>query len=306
MSKKKLREFINDVIKQRAEMVLEKRERPLFVDEQPYYFVDFQDNLLNKMSLEVCDAFARGSGNELQRKMAAVYSSSAMTFNIFGNSPVQVGENTCGWPVGKYTLQYERQLPVLKRGGKANLDVQLTNGKEIIFFEMKMLEWLFYKPSSLARAYLHDEARYYNREMFFVAEILIKWLMNKDALNRSVYSCKYSQFDAFQILKHIIGIYNGVVEQKEEFSEVKKITLVVGYWTVPTSVMNNMSANLQDEYKKAEDKMKEEIADFQKCLGDIRAMFEIKGVELSVKVMTVKEILSCVKKNKDKVGERYL
>lgn len=306
MSKKKLREFMNAVIKQRAEIALEKRGQALFKDEQPYYFVDYQNNLVDKMSPKVCDAFAKGSGNELHGKMAAVYSSSAMTFNIFGNGSVQVTKNTWGWSVGKYNLQYERQMPVLKRGGKANIDVQLTGDKEIIFFEMKMLEWLFYKPSKLARAYLHTEERYYNGEMFPVVKNLIKGIMTKSSSNVKNYSCKYSQFDAFQILKHIIGIYNSVVKNKDKFTKTKKITLVVGKWTVPVSVVGDMSDDLQDEYKKADDKMNREIADFQKRLGDIQAIFETKGADFSVKVMTVKEILFCLGKNKDKVGVRYL
>lgn len=304
MSKKKLREFINDAIKQRAEAAAKKRERPLFADKPPYYFADFQNNLLVKMSEKVRKAFGKGSGNELQGKMAAVYSSSAMTFNIFGNGPIQVGENNCGWAAGKYDLQYEWQLPVLKRGGKANLDAQLSSRKKIIFFEMKMLEWLFYKPSRLARAYLHDEARYYNGEIFPVAKKLIKGIMSKSTADVKSYSCKYSRFDAFQIVKHIIGIYNSVVKNEDESTKLMEITLVVGYWKVPIAVVEKMPADLQDRYKKAEDKMNEEIADFQKRLGDIQALFETKGVDFSVKVMTVKEILSCL--GKDKVGERYL
>ena len=306
MSINKLRRFVRDVIRQRAKAALKKSTPPLDADNQNYYFTDYRENLLDKMSNEVCKAFAKGSGNELQRKMAAVYSSSAMTFNIFGNGPVEVKKNTCGWSVGKYTLQYERQLPVLKRGGKANLDAQLIDGKEIIFFEMKMQEWLFYKPSRLVRAYLHDEARYYNREMFSVVKKLIKEIMNKSASDDKSYSCRYKHFDAFQIIKHIIGIYNGVAGKKDEFAKAKKITLVVGDWTVPTSVVKDMQADLQKIYKDIELEMQKETADFQKRLSDIQAMFTAKNVSFSVEFRTVKEILSCLGKEEDKAGKRYL
>ena len=306
MSINKLRRFVRDVIRQRAKAALKKSTPPLDADNQNYYFTDYRENLLDKMSNEVCKAFAKGSGNELQRKMAAVYSSSAMTFNIFGNGPVEVKKNTCGWSVGKYTLQYERQLPVLKRGGKANLDAQLIDGKEIIFFEMKMQEWLFYKPSKLARAYLHDEARYYNREIFSVVKKLIKEIMNKSASDDKSYSCRYKHFDAFQIIKHIIGIYNGVAGKKDEFTKAEKITLVVGYWTVSTSVVKDMPADLQKIYKDIELEMQKETADFQKRLSDIQAMFTAKNVSFSVEFRTVKEILSCLGKEEDKAGKRYL
>ena len=306
MSINKLRRFVRDVIRQRAKAALKKSTPPLDADNQNYYFTDYRENLLDKMSNEVCKAFAKGSGNELQRKMAAVYSSSAMTFNIFGNGPVEVKKNTCGWSVGKYTLQYERQLPVLKRGGKANLDAQLIDGKEIIFFEMKMQEWLFYKPSRLVRAYLHDEARYYNREMCSVVKTLIKEIMNKSASDDKSYSCRYKHFDAFQIIKHIIGIYNGVAGKKDEFAKAKKITLVVGDWTIPTSVVKDMPADLQKIYKDIELEMQKETADFQKRLSDIQAMFTAKNVSFSVEFRTVKEILSCLGKEEDKAGKRYL
>ena len=306
MSINKLWRFVYDAIRQRAEAGLEKPTADLYADKQHCHFADYRDNLLAKMSPKVYDAFAKGSGNELQGKMAAVYSSSAMTFNIFGNGPVEVKKNTCGWSVGKYTLQYERQLPVLKRGGKANLDAQLIDGKEIIFFEMKMQEWLFYKPSRLVRAYLHDEARYYNREMFSVVKTLIKEIMNKSASDDKSYSCRYKHFDAFQIIKHIIGIYNGVAGKKDEFAKAKKITLVVGDWTIPISVVKDMPADLQKIYKDIELEMQKETADFQKRLSDIQAMFTAKNVSFSVEFRTVKEILSCLGKEEDKAGKRYL
>ncbi|SEA18484.1 PGN_0703 family putative restriction endonuclease [Selenomonas ruminantium] len=302
----KLRRFVRDVIRQRAKAALKKSTPPLDADNQNYYFTDYRENLLDKMSNEVCKAFAKGSGNELQRKMAAVYSSSAMTFNIFGNGPVEVKKNTCGWSVGKYTLQYERQLPVLKRGGKANLDAQLTNEKEIIFFEMKMQEWLFYKPSKLAWAYLHDEKRYYNGEMFPVVKNLIENITPDSTTDLKNYSCKYKHFDAFQIIKHIIGIYNGVVGRQDEFTKAEKITLVVGYWTVPLGILQKMPKDISGKYKEIEKTMQKEMNSFDKLLPTIKDRFKAVGVKFDLKVMTVEEIITALGKANNKKIQRYL
>ncbi len=51
----------------------------------PYYFDRLEDNLIAKMSEEDIGDYRRGSGNELDGKMKALYSSSAMTFNVFCN-----------------------------------------------------------------------------------------------------------------------------------------------------------------------------------------------------------------------------
>ena len=49
-----------------------------------------------------------------------------------------------------------------------------------------------------------------------------------------IYSNNY--FDVFQIIKHVLGIYNAI--QNEKFPKVKKIRLVIGYWTIPDDLFD--------------------------------------------------------------------
>ena len=155
MSSRKMRKIICDGIRDKAENVLDYKSDDLYSDKSRYHFKVLDNNYVVPMVGHTRDAFNKGSGQEF-RKMHAVYSSSAMSFNIFGNGPVEIGKKAA-LPAGKYALQYEKKLPVLKNGGTANIDVCLTKGDTVIFFEMKMIEWLFWQHKGLAQAYW-DEA----------------------------------------------------------------------------------------------------------------------------------------------------
>ena len=52
------------------------------------------------------------------------------------------------------------------------------------------------------------------------------------------YKCIESNecFDVFQIIKHILGIYNGrfnTHKEKYRLEPAKNIQLIIGYWTIP-------------------------------------------------------------------------
>ena len=91
----------------------------------PYYLKRLEDNLVMPMSKQHVAEYGRGSGSELDGKMKALRSSSAMTFNLLGNGPVHLnGEYDL--PAGTYAVEFEHQLPTLARNPRpANLDAKL-------------------------------------------------------------------------------------------------------------------------------------------------------------------------------------
>lgn len=133
-------------------------------NEHEFYFDDYDDNLYTKMSKAVYTAYKDGNGGELDGnppKMASIASSSAMTFNIIGNDPVDihndysisssVNASTVNIPKGKYKIEYEKKLfPINKGNSPSHLDAFLwcEENKTGIFCEMKNFEWL--SPSSSA------------------------------------------------------------------------------------------------------------------------------------------------------------
>lgn len=103
--------------------------------------------------------YGDGSGNELDSKMQALRSSSALTFNTFGNGPVALNGD-CFLPKGTYSVAYEYQLSTLVRNpNPANLDARLVRDNDgcAMHFEFKMLEWLTSQPAPLRPAYLDPE-----------------------------------------------------------------------------------------------------------------------------------------------------
>ena len=119
-----------------------------------FYVTRLEGNLIHSMDTQHGEEYRRGSGSELDDKMRALRSSSAMTFNLLGNGPVNVLWNG-SW--GSYEVSYEAQLPTRAIGLPANLDAVLGNKEHVIACEMKMLEWLLSKPGVLKSAYRRRE-----------------------------------------------------------------------------------------------------------------------------------------------------
>lgn len=274
---------------------------------EPFYFKELRDNLIYDMSPQVTKAYSDGTGNELVKKMRALHSSSAMTFNIFGNSKVKIKRNKFGLTPGIYSVEYEKQLTALNPESKAHLDVLLTSEKEIILFEMKMTEWLRGNPSTLPASYLNRKDKYPDAEL---ADTLIKlesrYLGQLSEADKK-YSCKNKNFDVFQMIKHIFGIYNGILYTKE-LPKLKKVTLAAGIWTITDPNFFAGTSEDYEQYKLIQKQMSEEITDFKNSLDGVKDLFASEGFDFNFVDLSVEEILSCLSKNKDEkiFLERYI
>ncbi|MBR4749718.1 MAG: hypothetical protein IK083_09155 [Abditibacteriota bacterium] len=242
------------VIKDRWLRLHPGAERPVFrgdAEDCPYktrmrdfYFIRRDDNLLQSMSPDTERAYREGDGGELEEyvdkhgslqppKLHSVASSSALTFNIFGNGPEAVfagdlrESSAHSYPPaadsgpegGPYRIEYEKKLRVLWGSNRpANLDAYLYDGKNGVFVETKLSEWLCDPPKVLDHAY-GDPSRY-PAGLFEALAPLRKRVNSRD----------FRRLDAAQLYRHIIGIFNERCYLGGLPGTLSRITLALCYW----------------------------------------------------------------------------
>ncbi|MBR4401750.1 MAG: hypothetical protein IKT09_08735 [Synergistes sp.] len=286
-----------------------------------YYFSDIKDNLLNgKMDKEHWWEYRWGSGGETRPpKMACVYSSSAMAFNLLGNKKVTfISDSTKKQyftPDGhaiEYDIKYEKQLQILTgRGAPANFDAFLYNDKErkAIFCEMKMTEWLNKPDKNLSSAYLEENRYFYKNNYKFFEDLIKK--MKKDPMHK--------RYDRWQMFKHTLAIFNATCHENHD-SDVKraipkvtfkdkydKITLIN---VVYMPGANNFSDSLQEKYNEMEKEETEGFKYFREMMleSGLQERFEKKcGVDFNIVFITAHEFIDCMEKtnSEKKYLERY-
>ena len=164
-----------------------------------------------------------GSGSELldkpkgeiitPAKMKSIRSSSAMTYNLLGNKTIKSKEENGQFADAEYVIEYEKQLYTIRRNlNPANLDAYLYSeeAQEAIFCEMKMMEWVFNKPGTLKGAY-EDIDRYFanvpsGEKALAAFQKAIQMLKNEMSCNGM--GEHFFRYDAWQMFKHLLGIYN--------------------------------------------------------------------------------------------------
>lgn len=170
-------------------------------------------------------AFGDGAGNELDTKMRAPHSSSALAYNCFAaarTSPecIQsfcslVAPSSASLPEPP-EVSFERKRPTGWRGIPPHLDVEVARGSDLIAVESKMAETYGAKPKpgvSLA-PYLRFDERSPNWEGMAsirrAAECLAAGEKSMEIL------------DAAQLIKHAIGLRRAQLR-----GEVSSVTLVL-------------------------------------------------------------------------------
>ena len=281
-----------------------------------YYLQELNDNFYSPMSKETAAAYGTGSGNEIASgKMNALRSSSAMTYNLLGNGPVEIisslsldnGIHRIGG--GQYRLEFEKQYPTLKAAASnrpANLDAFLycKETEEAVACEMKMTEWVFNKPGTLKIKYL-DPANYIDEEagkvFVQIARELILW-NDYDAQEKVCenYPCRMARYDAFQMFKHTIALYNAC--SKNEQRKIRKLTLVNCVWTLPDP--NTLSKAHRDRYRFEEKCERYEFDEFRGAMRPVKKLFTDVGVDFEIEFYTFGEFLSLIKKSEEE--QRYL
>lgn len=301
-------------------MICDVETAEISADKKKYYFANLKDNLIREMTTKDMEAYGGASGQELRWKMRALYSSSAMTYNIFSvddccERKVDIrGIKDCKLPEGRYNLEFEKKLRALTNS--ACLDVYLESDKSdnsdsIILFEMKMTEWILDYPSLISDSYNPQLAKM-PRE---IAELLDEYIekengeykkyyrKQKNGNYKVFYKAITTYFDVFQIIKHILGIYNGMFCTTEHL-KAKNVVLVIGLWTISDKAYFDDNDKFE-KYLKIQKEMFAEIEKFKEKLSKVIQLFKDKHVAFKVEAIPVADIISCINKN-DNADREYL
>ena len=285
-------------------MKLHQKDTPPFDKKHPYYLEELKDNLEHSMGDAAQHAYGSGSGNELRVKMRALHSSSALTFNLFGNDAVKLYPNEHNLTPGEYQVEYEKKFPALY--GKANLDACLSSENELLLFEMKMKEWLFDRKSSVSIRYQSEEKRFPDRAFYDAWHTAAKDVAVDNAkktvtesgkkADSPLYIPKMQYVDVYQLMKHILGIYKGMFCSCV-LPEKKKVTLVLGVWAVEDADFFGTDAKavkIYDAYQTCEKEMRQEFAAFHTAIAPIIQEFAAQHIQFDVRLLTVREIISAL------------
>ena len=250
-----------------------------------FYFQRLEDNLIEAMCEETEKAYRSGDGNELEEKMRALRSSSAMTYNLLGNGTVEVKKDSPFFVSGEYMVSYEKQLPTIKRNPhKANLDAYLKGEKQLIFCEMKMTEWLFNRPGYLRESYKRKEL-YLHPEIFDAAMMCLEEIVLQEPSDHKTYYSSLEQYDGLQMFKHLLAIYNFAAEYHGSIPQ--SIRLVNCVWHLPESA--GISETARKEYQQKETKEHQEFERFYSSTKKMREAFADLGIDFDIVLMTAKE-----------------
>lgn len=193
-------------------------EKSLISNENGYVSLN-QENLVDGINIDLFETdLLAGSGNELENKFNALYSSSALTVNSFALIKKFSNFKFLGY-TDFVKINFERQFRTGLKGTPPNLDFVLENNKTIIGFESKYLELLKKTKASFEVSYNKTNLSYLKK---FWIDLIKK------------YNHKSSLLDVAQLIKHSIGMINQASN--------KKLILVYIYWTP-------INKSEYDEYK---------------------------------------------------------
>ena len=284
------------------------------------YFEDYRNNLFGDMTEEHLVQYKRGEGKELldeektPAKMKSIVSSSAMTFNLLGNGEIHAKDGNVFFTPGTYKIEYEKKLLTVRRGNKpAHLDAFLLNGMDAIFCEMKMVEWMRDDPKCQKLAYFEDKYYYFDNADGKDAIAAFKTLRDSLRINMQKYGTdneydphRFEQYDAWQMYRHILGIYNmsssaarGATAKREKgdvrlLPPLKTARLVNVVFEPPEDAFSD--ENVRKEYHELQKKEHEEFDIFKRCVEEsgLAAVFKKDcGFDFSLELLTTAQFIGC-------------
>ena len=287
-----LENYIKILLKEKFEEI---NPNAIYISENgklSYYLSKLNDNLYVPMNEDILKQYNDGNGNEISsKKMNAIHSSSALSYNIFHDNSCMLKNNNYNLSDGIYKVTFEKKFPVLKT--PANIDVILDkcNSTEYIAIEMKMLEWLR-KKSNLSDSYL-DENKYLDLKSGKIFAEIAKKLKQLSL-----------HYDADQLFRHSVGLYKackiGLINNKN------KITLMNCVWTVVNH--NKLTEPFKTEYCAKENNLFNEFKEFKKIMTPVFDLFKEINIEFDICIFTVSELINILFKTEDEIMylQRYI
>ena len=261
-----------------------------------YYLYRVEYNLKNGYKKHLCDY----TKDRVPTKtglipMAALRSSATLTYNLFGDDVCQIkAPKSWGIESGEYELvRYEWKHRTIGRS-RANLDAYLKSGNCHLFVEMKLLEPLVetHNFSSLQKYVKHRDCPDVFKRAFLS-------FTNEDKKPR--------HFDTFQMLKHLLAIYNFL--KREGYTERQKVVLLNCHWK-PSDKYNQEHNNysrrtktLESTYAAFDDSAK----DFLNMNETFQNYFDKQNlnVDLVLAICDHRKLINIIDKEKDEYLKRY-
>ena len=248
------------------------------ISARQFYLRDLEDNLARPMDGAHVSEYSRGSGSELDDKMKALRSSSAMTFNILGNLQCRVRNAEGLFASSNYGIAYEYQLPTLKRGMPANLDAMLRGGHgDIVACEMKMLEWLTSAPAKLKFKYLDCTSYIFEESASTFVDVAA--ILNAS----STFAC----YDFAQMFKHALALYNAA---RSGELQAERLVLLNCVWEPPGSY--NLSAETAKWIARQTSQEHAGFQEFKRIMEPITDLFAHElDASFSIEYLTASELM---------------
>ena len=261
------------------------------------YFYDLKDNLFEgEMPKRFVEMFMKGDGNELVSKACAVHSSSMLGYNFFHwidkDKKIKVSfedKDKREIEMEYDEVLFEVQVPVLKRGKPANMDIVLRNESgDWLFLESKFLEYLTSNSFKISESYKTPESyKFYENDQ----DLAKKWAdFIKDISKKNTDKKQYWE-GIKQEICHLIGLTNWIKNEieieKVKFERVKDVRFI----------------HLIFEPKKGYEKEYECFESYKERYDELIKKLEDCGLipgKLKMKFMTYTEMFECVKKSNNK------
>lgn len=313
-------------IREKISEIIERELHPIADDKRncthQFYYRNYASNLICPMSDKHVAEYSVADGGEMEAKgrkpakMASLTSSSAMTFNILGNETAIMKQGQ-PFAAGRYDVTYEKQMYTLNKGSNpANLDAFLSNraAGEAVFCEMKMMEWLG-TPNALKEAYCNRDYYFDPSSFDDVFSQIINDMRKSDLPNeRNAFPSVFRQYDAWQMFKHTLAIYNTTSKTTHELiaqktgsmvGEFKKITLVNVVFEMDEDLISD--EELRIKYLRALQLEHEEADYFVNTMlspnhGLVDLFAQNCGVEFDIRYIPVKEFVSMFEKTPDELA----
>ncbi|MDO4537439.1 MAG: hypothetical protein Q4B54_04700 [Coriobacteriales bacterium] len=246
------------------------------------------------MSRQHALEYGRGSGGELEGKMRALRSSSAMTFNLLGNGPVTIAGG-CGLPPGTYDVEFEHQLPTLAGNPRpANLDAKLEvpGGDAVIFCEMKLAEWILGKAGGLRAQYLGVGNYLVPEEPASqFCQVFASLCAGAEAAGGKL-APRLGRYDAFQMLKHLLAIYSEMHRRAGSGESLpKRCVLLNCVWEMEHP---ERLGRYEAKYRALEAEEHAQYLEFEKASRPLAGLFSGLGVDFSVAYLSFAQMMGCL------------
>lgn len=175
------------------------------------YVVDLRENLLPGVDFDAIRTdFDAGAGHELEGKMRAPHSSSALAVNMFGRWRRDPTSLCVRGETGFESLRCEVQCSTGLGGTPPHLDVVAVSRDAVVAIESKCLEYLQMKRAFFSHSYETIADARANSAFF---KLIPRLRANAD---------EFKSLDAAQLVKHYLGL--------SKCWPGKRIVLLYAYW----------------------------------------------------------------------------